>query len=179
MKKLLQIIIIILLIIPIFFGIILLFHNSNIYYSKKIEVGVPIHKVDSIFENIYNMKYYMPETKSIKLINGKDNIEGSEYEITIIVDSDSMKMTGMLIKNDLPNNLIMQYEVLGMTNTMTQKHQKMSEEKTLIIHKQKFEFKGLLKIITFFVPSRFNQETFQKQSDLYLNSFKKFLENNH
>ena len=54
---------------------------------------------------------------------------------------------------------------------------KISDTKTLIVNQQEFQFSGLMKIVAFFQPSGFNLDAFKKQSNIYLNSFKNFVEN--
>ena len=90
--------------------------------------------------------------------------------------TDSMVMRGKLIKNDLPDSLVMQYEMPGVVNIMTQKHEKITNQKTLVINKQEFQFAGFMKILAFFQPPGFNLEAFKERSNTYLKSFKDFVE---
>ena len=85
-------------------------------------------------------------------------------------------MNAVLKKNNLPDSLQIYYKMPGVLNIMTQRHKKISEEKTLIINEQEFQFKGVMKILAFFQPPGFNLEAFKKQSKIYLVEFKKFAE---
>ena len=71
----------------------------------------------------------------------------------------------------------MWYEMDGVLNIVTQKHQKISEYKTLVVNQQEFQFYGIMKIIGFFKPTGFNTEAFKTQTRIYLNAFKDFVEN--
>ena len=62
---------------------------------------------------------------------------------------------------------------------MTQKHHPISNNQTLIINKQKFEFYGLMKILTFLKVKGFKLSDFQDQSRIYLKEFKSFIENEY
>ena len=176
MKIILKSIILILILIPLFFGSILLFHKGELEYTQDIEVNTNIEKANTMFEDIYNMKKYMPETKDIVLISGEDKKEGAKYKIMISAGNESIEMLGTLTNNNLPQNLTMIYEMPGVINTMEQQHEKIDDNKTLIINKQKFQFSGFMKILAFFEPEGFNMEAFQERSNTYLNSFKYFAE---
>ena len=88
-----------------------------------------------------------------------------------------MEMLGTLKSNHLPDSLTMWYEMDGVLNIVTQKHQKISEYKTLVVNQQEFQFYGIMKIIGFFKPTGFNTEAFKTQTRIYLNAFKDFVEN--
>ena len=59
----------------------------------------------------------------------------------------------------------------GVYNIVTNKLEVITLNKTRLINKQDFEFKGYMKIISFFMPS-----AFKKQSRIILESFKNFAE---
>jgi len=179
MKKILKIIIIILILIPLFLGCILLFDDGNVKYSEEIEIHTSIKLVDTLCSNIYNMTKYMPGTQDVILISGQDLKEGSKYKLIIELEDTTMEMAGTLSINNLPDSLIMIYEMPGVLNIMTQRHKAISEEKTLVINEQEFQFKGFMKILAFFQPPGFNLEAFKKQSRIYLIAFKEFVENNN
>jgi len=58
-------------------------------------------------------------------------------------------------------------------NIVTQKHEKISKDQTLVINKQEFQFKGMGKIWGFLMPKRILQEQMQTS----LKKLKDFLEN--
>jgi carbon monoxide dehydrogenase subunit G len=177
MKKALKIIIIILITIPLFLLSILLFSKGNIQYSETIEIEQPIELVNELFSNIHTMKKYMPGTKDIILNEGKEGVEGAKYTFIWGIGDEHMEMHGTLKANNLPDSLTMWYEMDGVLNIVTQKHQKISEYKTLVVNQQEFQFYGIMKIIGFFKPTGFNTEAFKTQTRIYLNAFKDFVEN--
>ena len=176
MKKALKIVIIILIALPLFLLSILLFSKGNIKYTETIEIEQPIELVNQLFSNIYTMKEYMPGTKEIILMDGEDGVAGAKYKFIWDMGDEDMELYGTLKANNLPDSLIMCYEMAGVVNIMTQKHKKISEHKTLIINQQEFQFYGIMKMIAFFQPTGFNTKDFQTQTKLYLNRFKKFIE---
>jgi len=176
MRILLKIIIIILIIIPLFFGGIILFTNSDIKYTKKIEIDQPVYIVDEFFLDIHNMKKYMPGTKEITLTKGNDGEDGAEYKIVWEMGEESMEMNALLKQNNLPDSITYIYTATGVINTMTQKHKKINEQKTLIINEQEFQFQGIMKILTFMKVNGFKIDDFKKQSQIYLKNFKEFIQ---
>ena len=156
-----------------FFGGILFFYEGKLQYSESVEINKPIAIVDSLFRDIYNMKKYMPGTKNIILVNGTDNEKGAEYKITYASESDSIVIQVMLINTDLPDSLTMHYMMPQVLNIVTQKHEKISENQTLVINKQEFQFKGMGKIWGFLMPTKILKE----QTQTYLKKLKDFLEN--
>ena len=100
MKTILKSIILILILIPLFLGSILLFHNGELGYTQDIEVNINIEKVNTMFEDIYNMKKYMPGTKEVLLISGKNKEPGAKYKIIVTAGTESIEMIGTLKKNN-------------------------------------------------------------------------------
>ena len=178
MKKFLKISLLVVSIPVLFFIGILLFDNGKLQYEERIEIEKPIDVVVDLFGDINNMKKYMPETKDIILLEGTDGEEGAKYLIVVEYEGETMEMTSTLLEKKLPEKITYSYESNGVLNIMTQKHQKSSDNTTLVINEQQFEFRGLLKIISFFEPEGFSPESFKQRSRLYLQSFKKFVETN-
>ena len=178
MKKILKIIISILILIPIFLGSILIFTNGNLKYTEEIEIQSSTEIVDQLFSNIYNMKKYIAGTKDIILIDGMDGVEGAEYKIIWEMGKESMEMKGTLKDYNLPDSITFVYEMPGIVNTVTQKHHMISENRTLIINEQEFQFSGVMEMVAFFKPNGFNINSFKAQTKIYLEAFKSFVENN-
>ena len=98
MKTVLKIIIAILLFIPLFCASILVFDDGNLKYAEKIEINQPVDLVNLLFEDIYNMKKYMPGTQEVLLISGKNKEPGAKYKIIVTAGTESMEMIGTLKK---------------------------------------------------------------------------------
>ena len=177
MKRSLKIIIIILIIVPVFFLSIILFDNGTIDYEETITIEAPTQTIDSFIGNIYNMKQYMTGDFDIVLIEGEHTKANAIYNIIWKMDSDSMTMQATLLNSHLPDSISYLYESNGVKNTMTQKHHPISNNQTLIINKQKFEFYGFMKVLTFLNIKGFQLSDFQHQSRIYLKEFKSFIEN--
>lgn len=121
----------------------------------------------------------MAGTKDVILIDGVDGVEGAKYKIIVEMGEESMEMKGTLKDYSLPDSITFVYEMPGVVNTMTQKHHVISGNRTLIINEQEFQFSGIMKIIAFFEPEGFNLNSFQAQTQIYLEAFKSFVENHN
>ena len=176
MKKFLKISLVVLSVPVLFLSAVLLFSSGELKYEERIEIQQPIDVVVDLFSDINNMKKYMPETKDIILIEGIDGQEGAKYQIIVEYEGEKMEMTGTLLEKSLPEKITYSYESNDVLNIMTQKHQEISDSTTLVINQQEFQFRGLVKIISFFEPEGFSPEAFKQRSRLYLQSFKKFVE---
>ena len=96
---------------------------------------------------------------------------GAEAEIVALMGDEKIKMTEIVITNNLPTEKKVTYSTDGVYNIVTNKLEVTTLNKTRLINKQDFEFKGYMKIISFFMPS-----AFKKQSRIILESFKNFAE---
>ena len=76
-----------------------------------------------------------------------------------------------IITNNLPDEKKVTYTADAVYNIVTNKLIKVSDNKTKFINEQEFEFKGYMKVMGFFMPSAFKQ-----QSRIYLENFKNFVE---
>ncbi len=176
MKKFLKISLVVLSVPVLFLSAVLLFSNGELKYEERIEIQKPIDVVVDLFSDINNMTKYMPETKEIILIECTDGQEGAKYQIIVEYEGQKMEMTATLLEKSLPEKIAYSYESNGVLNIMTQKHQEISDSTTLVINQQEFQFRGLVKIISFFEPEGFSLEAFKQRSRLYLQSFKNFVE---
>ena len=157
MKKILISIISILVLISAFFTSILLFSNGNLKYSEEIEINKPLDFVSDMFDNIYNMKKYLPNTKDIILISGNDGQVGAEYKLIIDMGGEEyMEMSALLKDKNLPDSITYLYHTRGVVNVVTQKNYETLIGNTIVVNQQEFHFTGIPKIIWFFNPSGFS-----------------------
>jgi hypothetical protein len=167
MKK----IILIILSFPITLVLYILLFKGNIKYSEEIEINTNIDTVIALFDNPYNMKEYMQGIKSYTVLSGEIREVGTKAEIIALMREDKIIMIEEIITNNLPKEKKVTYTADGIYNIVTNKFEKVSDNKTKFINEQEFEFKGYMKVIGFFMPSAFKQ-----QSRIYLKDFKEFAE---
>ena len=168
MKKL----VLIILSFPITLVLYILLFSGNIKYSEEIVINANIDTVIVLFDNPYNMKEYMDGIEYYKLINGEIRKVGAKAEITVVMGENKIVMIEEIITNNLPEEKKVTYTADGVYNIVTNRLVKVSETQTKFINEQEFEFGGYMKIMGFFMPS-----AFQQQSREYLKNFKEFAEN--
>ena len=164
--------ILIILSFPITLVLYILLFSGNIKYSEEIVINANIDTVSALFDNPYNMKEYMDGIESYKVINGELREIGTKAEIIVSMGENKIIMIEEVITNHLPVEKKVTYTADGVYNIVTNKLVKVSETQTKFINEQEFEFGGYMKIIGFFMPSAFKQ-----QSRVYLQNFKEFVEN--
>ena len=168
MKKILLII----LSFPITLVIYILLFTGNIRYTEEIEINTNIDAVIALFDNPYNMQKYMEGIESYKVVEGNIREVGAKAEMIVLMGENKIIMIEEIIINNLPEQKKVTYTADAVYNIVTNKFERISDNKTKFINEQEFEFKGFMKIIGFFMPS-----AFKKQSRVYLEDFKEFAEN--
>ena len=162
---------------PITLIIYIFLFAGDVKYTEEIEINANIDTVMALFDNPYNMKEYMHGIESYTLLSGNIREVGAKAEIVAAyIEEDVVKrkivMIEEIITNNLPEEKKVTYTSDGVYNIVTNRFEKISETETRFINEQEFQFKGFMKIMGFFMPSAFKQ-----QSRIYLKSFKEFTEN--
>ena len=169
--------ILIILSFPITLVLYILLFTGNIKYTEEIEINSNIDTVMELFDNPYNMKEYMEGIESYTVLNGNIREAGTQAELVVAyIEEDVVKrkiiMIEEIITNNLPEEKKVTYTADGVYNIVTNKFINISDNKTKFINEQEFEFKGYMKVMGFFMPS-----AFKEQSRVYLQNFKEFVEN--
>ena len=177
MKISIKKILLIVLSFPITLVLYILLFTGNIKYTEEIEINSNIDSLIVLFDNPYNMKEYMEGIESYIVLSGNIREVGAKAELVVaFIEKDVVKrrivMIEEIITNNLPKEKKVTYTADGVYNIVTNRFEKVSENKTKFINEQEFEFKGYMKVIGFFMPS-----AFKKQSRVYLEDFKEFAEN--
>ena len=169
--------ILIILSFPITLVLYILLFTGNIKYTEEIEINSNIDTVITLFDNPYNMKEYMKGIESYTVLNGNIKEAGTTSELIVnYIEDDGVKhkivMIEEIITNNLPEEKKVTYTANGVYNIVTNSFIRITDDKTKFINEQEFEFKGYMKVMGFFMPS-----AFKEQSRLYLQNFKEFVEN--
>ena len=173
MKKL----ILIILSFPITLVLYILLFSGDVKYSEEIVINANIDTVVALFDNPYNMNEYMEGFEDYRLLEGKINEAGAKAEIIINFkeagkEVQKIIMVEEIVINNLPLEKKIIYTTKGVSNSVNNRFLKISETQTKFINEQEFRFNGYMKIIGFFMPAAFKQ-----QSRVYLKNFKEFTEN--
>ena len=149
----------------------------NVKYTEEIEINANIDTVVALFDNPYNMQKYMDGIESYTVLSGNLREVGTKAEIVATyIEKDVVKrrivMIEEIITNNLPEEKKVTYTSDEVYNIVTNRIIKISDNKTKFINEQEFQFKGFMKVMGFFMPNAFKQ-----QSRIYLKNFKEFVEN--
>ena len=177
MKRILKISLIVMGCIGILFSYIIFF-TGTLVYTEEIEIDAPIETVIALFNNPYNMVEYMDDIESYKVLSGSAGEIGAKAEIIAVhIEEDIVKrrivMIEEIVTNNLPEEKKITYTSDFIYNVVVNRIKSSSKDKSIFINEQEFQFKGTMKVIAFFMP----KSSFKKQSRIYLNSFKEFVEN--
>jgi uncharacterized membrane protein len=140
-------------------------------YTVDVDIDRPIKEVVEKFDNQDNYSRWMKGLESFENIEGEQGQEGSKTRFNFKMDKRNMQMIEAVLKRDLPKQYLVSYEVNGVYNEVDNRFEKIDDQKTLYTTHQYFKFKGMMKVMGFFMG-----RSFKKQSLKYANDFKKFVE---
>lgn len=140
-------------------------------YTNQIEINKPIDKVIQLFDNPDNLKKWMEGLIGFEHFFGVPGNPGSKSKLKFKMGSREIEMIETITVRNLPNEFSATYETNGVFNSVSNKFEKVSENKTRYITENEFHFTGIMKVIAFLMPG-----TFKKQTMKYLVAFKNFAE---
>jgi len=140
-------------------------------YQAEIEINKPIDTIIELFDNPANMGKWMEGLQSFEPLSGIPGQPGAKSRLKIKMGKRDIIMIETIKKRNLPYELIGTYEAKGVYNTVKNKFVKVSDNKTIYITEQKFQFSGFMILIGLLMPG-----SFKRQSAVYLSAFKKFAE---
>lgn len=142
-------------------------------HSIQVEIDRPIDEVVSLFDDPKNYPLWMKGLLSVELKEGKTGEVGAKNLFRFKMGNREMEMMETVVIRNLPEEYTVQYTAKGITNFVTSIFSKLDYERTLYVTENEFQFSGFMRIIAFLMPG-----SFKKQSQKYLDDFKKFAENN-
>ena len=169
-KTALKIVTLILVLTGLLCGYIMFF-AGNLKYSEEININCNIDTVVALSIDPYNMLKYMDGIESYELISGDHREIGAKWKVVYKNGEVEMEMIETVISKNLPESMTVTWEMSGVVNTVTNRFVKVDNENTQFINDQEFAFKGFMKIMAFLMPGNF-----KKQTRLYLEAFKTFVE---
>ena len=172
MKK--KTLIIIILSFPITLTIYILLFAGNIKFEENIIINSNIDTVARVLNNPENKTNYIDEIKEYKLISGEIGSNGSNSEIKINTEGNSILLNEKIIHNKLPNEIKISLKADGVYNVYTQKLKSISKDKTKLTTIQEFSFSGYMKFTSFFIESILKEQTRSEMMNI-----KKYIESNY
>jgi uncharacterized membrane protein len=142
-------------------------------FEIDINIEQPINKVVEVFSDPEGMYHWMPNLDDIKLLEGQMNEVGAKSELTLRANQRMMKRIQTITVKNLPTLHCVEYDDKNVFNRVSSDITVVSENCTKLHVVHEFQFKGLMKIFTYFIP----QKAFKVQALQYLHEFKKYAEN--
>lgn len=140
-------------------------------YINEVEVNLPLQKVIDLFDNPANMPYWQPGFISMEHISGEAGQPGAKSRLKYKMGKRDIEMIETITHRNLPHEFHGTYEAKGVYNVQKNYFKPVGDNKTKWISETEFKFSGIMKLIGWLMPG-----TFKKQSQKYLDLFKKFAE---
>ncbi len=140
-------------------------------YKVSIDINKPIEHVTRLFKDRTNDKLWMKGFKAKTPIEGHEGEEGARCKVEFQLGKRYFAMEEEILKIDLPDEYITTYTTPKVFNVVKNSFEKIDDNSTRYSTEQDFQFKGIMKIMAFFMPG-----AFKKQSMSYLKDFKTFAE---
>jgi uncharacterized membrane protein len=140
-------------------------------YSNQIDINLPRARVVELFDNVDNLKHWMPGLVHFETYEGQSGKPGAKSRMEFQMGKRKIKMTETIVSNNLPDEMEGYYETNGMKNDIKVSFVEIEPNKTMYISESTFKFTGVMWLI-----APLMKKTFMKTSQDYLERFKEFAE---
>ena len=141
-------------------------------YQNEIEINLPLYRVIELFDNPDNLKHWQPGLESFEPISGTPGQPGAKSRLKYNMGNRKIEMIETITKRNLPDEFSGTYEAKGVYNIISNRFISLGDYKTRWVADNEFQFSGFMKLMGWLMPG-----LFKKQSQKYLEDFKKFAEN--
>lgn len=140
-------------------------------YNTEVTINAPIEKVIDLFCDPNHIDKWQPGFISIEHISGIVGEEGAKSKLLYKMGKRDVEMIETITHKNLPHEFSGTYEAKGVWNEVKNHFEAINESQTRYWAENDFRMSGFMKIIAFFMPG-----AFKKQSQKYMDLFKKFVE---
>ncbi|WP_452224316.1 SRPBCC family protein [Lacinutrix chionoecetis] len=141
-------------------------------YTSQIIVEVPLEQFINRFDNHDNMKHWQRGLESFEHISGDPGKIGAKMKLNYTFGKRKMTLIETITESKLPHELHVNYDGKGILNLQQNYFESTPEGYTKWICTSEFiPTNFFMHIMTVLAP-----ESFKKQSMVYLNDFKNFVE---
>ena len=140
-------------------------------YELEVEISAPRILVVDLYMDQSRMKEWQPSLLDCKALRGNPGEVGAKRELTHKMGKRSIVMTETVRESNLPEKISYVYEAKGVWNPVDNHFQEISPRKTRWRFKTEFQCKGIMRIMSFFMPG-----AFRKESRKHMQAFKGFVE---
>ncbi len=142
-------------------------------FQTNITIEAPRERVIELLDNAENMKHWQKGLVSYELLGGDPGREGAKMKLNYKFGKRDMEMVETIVKYDFPEFFDATYETKGVCNLVKNRFTEDANGHTVWHSDCEFKFSGFMRIMSWFMPT----SMFKKQSCLFLEDFKAFVEN--
>jgi carbon monoxide dehydrogenase subunit G len=141
-------------------------------YKCSATINKPLQEVTAKFIDTNNLKHWQPGLQSYEHVSGQPGQPGAVSNFTFLMGKRKMVLTETILVNNLPDEFSVEFEGGSMKNIVRSYFKSIDENSTSYESDNEFDMKGAMKILGWIMPG-----LFKKQSMVYVNNFKNFVEN--
>ncbi len=138
-------------------------------YRYEIEINKPLGKVTELYCNRHLLTKWQLGLLSSEQAETKDG--RMKYNLTFDLGRRKMKMTEMIVRNELPEHYDQIFEMKGVHHSVKNSFYSNGAQSTRWVSEVEFQFSGLKNLI-----ARFMRSGFERQTLMLMHSFKAFVE---
>lgn len=154
----------------VFFGTGLLIKETS--YSTQISVDKPLPEVFELFNDASQLHHWIPELKSIEVLDEKPGKTGSTYRMVVSNQGEDISLKEKVLAYVPNEKVTLFFNADGMLKTDDYKFST-NDEGTLIVNSSKCRSNSF--ILSCIFP--YFKGTFKAQDQSYLDNFKTYIEN--
>lgn len=139
-------------------------------YSLEILIDAPRPEVIRLFDSADNLYKWQPELQDFEHLSGEPGRKGSKSRMFYNMDGREVEMIETITKRNFPEEFSSTYEANGVLNIQNNEFVEIGDQTKWISHAE-FKFSGFFALIFPFM-----KKSFKKQSCLFQERFKKFVE---
>lgn len=141
-------------------------------FAESIEINCPVEQVAALFVNPNHLDQWMEGFQRMEHLSGTPGKKGAKSRLTFQTGKRKMEMVETITAINLPQEFNVAYDMPSVFNTVANRFEKLSENRTKLTVDSEYKFKGIMKLLA---PLFSN--AFKKPVRKYLVDFKEFAEN--
>lgn len=140
-------------------------------YRNEITINANRDTVVKLFDNPENLVKWQPGFVAMEHISGEQGQVGAKYLMKYKMGKRDMELLETITERNLPDVFSGTYETKGIWNSIENHFQETEDGNTKYWTESEFKMRGMMKLMAWIMPG-----AFKKQSQKYLELFKKFVE---
>ncbi len=141
-------------------------------YTCEITIDLPRDRMVALLDDPENMKHWQRGLESYKQLSGQPRQEGAQMELAYQMGKRHLVMVETLIKYNPPHEMHTTYDTKGVHNIQKNYFKEVDANTSQWISESEFQFSSFgMKLMGWLMPG-----AFRKQSQKYLEDFKRFAE---